>query len=90
MWWPSPEADSSALLACLLHVARRDGFDEPLAITARWPGDAAAEESEWQDHVARLLKVERWEIITPGTDFDLLGPLATALLRPTGSCGRPR
>jgi len=76
--------DSSALLACLLHVARRDGFDEPMAITARWPGDAAAEESEWQDHVARLLKVERWEIITPGTDFDLLGPLATELLRAHG------
>ena len=74
----------SALLACLLHVARRDGFDEPMAITARWPGDAAAEESEWQDHVARLLKVERWEIITPGTDFDLLGPLATELLRAHG------
>jgi asparagine synthase (glutamine-hydrolysing) len=55
-----------------------------MAITARWPGDAAAEESEWQDHVARLLKVERWEIITPGTDFDLLGPLATELLRAHG------
>ena len=76
--------DSSALLACFLHVARRDGFEEPTAITARWPGNAAAEESEWQDHVARGLKVKRWEIITPGTDFDLLGPLATGLLRAFG------
>ena len=76
--------DSSALLACFLHVARRDGFEEPTAITARWPGDAAAEESEWQDHVAQGLKVKRWEIITPGTDFDLLGPLATGLLRAHG------
>jgi asparagine synthase (glutamine-hydrolysing) len=76
--------DSSALLACFLYVARRDGFEEPTALTARWPGDAAAEESEWQDHVARELKVKHWEIITPGTDFDLLGPLATGLLRAHG------
>jgi asparagine synthase (glutamine-hydrolysing) len=76
--------DSSALLAAFLHVARRDGFEEPTAITARWPGDAAAEESEWQDHVARELKLKHWEIITPGTDFDLLGPLATGLLRAHG------
>ena len=68
--------DSSAVLATLLHVARQDGFDDPVAVTARWPGDAAADESAWQEHVARELRVRRWEIITPGTDFDLLGPLA--------------
>ena len=69
--------DSSAVLAVLLHVARRDGFEEPVALTSRWPGDVAADESAWQEHVARELEVRRWEIITPGTDFDLLGPLAT-------------
>jgi len=34
--------------------------------------------------LAQGLKVKRWEIITPGTDFDLLGPLATGLLRAHG------
>ena len=76
--------DSSAVLATLLHVARRDGFDEPLALTARWPGDAQSDESAWQEHVARELGVRRWEVITPGADFDLLGLLSTGLLRHHG------
>ena len=76
--------DSSAVLALLLHVARRDGLEEPVALTARWPGDLAADESAWQEHVAGELEVRRWEVITPGTDFDLLGPLATGLLREHG------
>ena len=76
--------DSSAVLATLLHVARQDGFDDPVAVTARWPGVAAADESEWQEHVAGELGVRRWEILTPGTDFDLLGPLARQLLRDHG------
>jgi asparagine synthetase B (glutamine-hydrolysing) len=76
--------DSSAVLATLLHIARREGFDDPIALTARWPGDAATEESAWQEHVARELNVKHWEIITPGSDFDLLGPLTTGLLRDHG------
>jgi asparagine synthase (glutamine-hydrolysing) len=80
----SGSGGSSAILAALLHVARRDGFDEPVAITARWPGDSATDESQWQEHVAAELSLKRWEVITPGTDFDLLGPLATRLLRRHG------
>jgi hypothetical protein len=76
--------DSSAVLATLLHVARRDGFDDPVALTARWPGDAEADESTWQEHVAQELGVRHWEVITPGNDFDLLGPIATQLLRDHG------
>jgi asparagine synthase (glutamine-hydrolysing) len=76
--------DSSALLAVLLQVARQDGFDEPLAITARWPGDEATDESAWQDHVARSIGLRHWEVISPGTDFDLLGPRSKALLRRYG------
>jgi hypothetical protein len=76
--------DSSAVLATLLHVARQDGFDDPVAVTARWPGVAAADESAWQEHVAGELGVRRWEILTPGMDFDLLGPLARELLRHHG------
>lgn len=76
--------DSSAVLATLLHVARRDGFDEPTALTARWPGSAATDESAWQEHVVHELGARSWEILTPGEDFDLLGPLARGLLRDHG------
>jgi Asparagine synthase len=76
--------DSSAILAAMLHVARRDGFDDPLALTARWPGNEDADESAWQEHVAQELSLRHWEIITPGTDFDLLGPISTDLLRKHG------
>lgn len=76
--------DSSALLAVLLRVARRDGFDEPVAVTARWPDDPASDEKEWQEHVAAQVGLRHWEIITPGTDLDLLGPTSRQLLRTHG------
>ncbi len=76
--------DSSAVLATMLHVARRDGFDDPVALTARWPGNEDTDESAWQEHVAQELAVKHWEIVTPGTDFDLLGPISTDLLRKHG------
>jgi len=76
--------DSSAVLSVLLHVARREGFEDPLALTARWPGDTASDESAWQEHVARELDLRRWEIVTPGGDVDLLGPVTTDLLRRHG------
>ncbi len=76
--------DSSAVLATILHVARKDGFEDPLALTARWPGNEDADESAWQEHVAQELSLKHWEIVTPGTDFDLLGPISTGLLREHG------
>lgn len=76
--------DSSALLAVLLHVARRDGLPDPIAVTARWPGVAASDEREWQEHVATQLHLRYWEIVTPGTDLDLLGPMSRQLLRDHG------
>jgi asparagine synthase (glutamine-hydrolysing) len=68
----------------MLHVARKEGFDDPIALTARWPGNEDADESAWQDHVAQELALKHWEIVTPGTDFDLLGPISTDLLRRHG------
>lgn len=76
--------DSSALLAVLLEVARREGLPEPIAVTARWPGDAASDEREWQERVAAELRLRQWEIVTPGTDLDLLGPSSCRLLRSHG------
>lgn len=72
--------DSSAVLAVFLRVARREGLEEPVAMTARFPGDSAAEENDWQEHVVAELGVRQWEVVTPGSDLDLLGPVATRLL----------
>jgi hypothetical protein len=72
--------DSSALLAVLLGVARREGFPEPLAVTARWDEDEASDESAWQEGVIAAVGAQHWEIIRPGTDLDLLGDEATTAL----------
>jgi len=76
--------DSSALLAVFLRVARREGFDEPAAVTARWPEDPDSDEREWQEHVARRLGLRDWEIVNPGADVDLLGERSTRLLTELG------
>lgn len=76
--------DSSALLATALRVSRRDGLAEPIALTARWPGDARANEDDWQELVVRGLGLTNWEIIEPRDDLDLLGPVATSALRRHG------
>lgn len=76
--------DSSVLLAVLLRVARRDGFDEPVAVTARWPGDPRSDEQGWQEHVAAQVGLRHWDIVTPGTDLDLLGPTSRLVLEAHG------
>jgi hypothetical protein len=76
--------DSSALLAVLIDVARREGLPEPIAVTARWDEDAASDESAWQEEVATTVGLREWEIIRPGTDLDLLGEQATSALTHLG------
>ncbi len=68
--------DSSALLAVLCEVARREGLTPPVAVTARWVGDVASDEAEWQEEVVRAIGLRDWEVIHPDDDLDLLGPLA--------------
>ncbi len=72
--------DSSALLAFFVDVARRHGLDEPIAATARWDGDVASDEREWQEQVIGAIGVQNWEIIRPGDDLDLLGDEAVGAL----------
>lgn len=76
--------DSSALLALLIDVARREQLPEPIAVTARWDADEASDEMGWQEDVARTIGVQHWEIIRPGTDLDLLGTEATSALDQLG------
>lgn len=72
--------DSSAVLAVFTRVARREGLPEPIVLTARWDDVPASQETEWQEHVVSALDIANWEIIRPGEDLDLLGPLATETL----------
>lgn len=76
--------DSSALLATLTVEARRHGLQEPVAITSRWTDDPASREDEWQQHVIDEIQLKDWEIINPGDDLDLLGPVATSALSRIG------
>ena len=77
--------DSSLLLALAADLAAREGLPAPVAITHRYPGDEPATESSWQELVMDALRRRGlpvdWECRDPGVDVDVIGPLATALLR---------
>ncbi len=72
--------DSSALLALFVDVARVEGLEQPIAVTARWADDEASDESAWQEHVVRTVGADRWEILRLGTELDLLGDEAVGVL----------
>jgi asparagine synthetase B (glutamine-hydrolysing) len=77
--------DSSALLALALHVARREGLPEPVALTYRYPAtDLGADESGWQDLVAEHVALRHWERLHVRDELDLLGPLGRWLLDRAG------
>jgi hypothetical protein len=64
--------DSSAVLAAAVVVAHRESLPAPVALSQRFPGDPAAEESEWQEQVIRFTGVQDWERVDM-VDVDLLG-----------------
>lgn len=55
--------DSSALLAIALHVARREGLPEPVAVTDRYPHVPESLEDDWQRMVIEHLRCTTWEIL---------------------------
>lgn len=73
--------DSSVLLAVAADVAAREGLAPPIALTFRYPGDPAADESPWQEAVIRHLGVDTWVRRDVGDELDLIGPLAEPVLR---------
>jgi asparagine synthetase B (glutamine-hydrolysing) len=80
--------DSSLLLALAADLAARDGLDPPVALTFRYPGDPAADESAWQelvvDHLlGRGLRVE-WVRHDVTAELDNIGPLTAPVLRAHG------
>ena len=64
------------ILAVAVHVARRDGLREPIAITKVFPAAPAAEESEWQSMVVSHLNLRDWERVEINDEVDVVGPLA--------------
>ncbi|WP_369140377.1 asparagine synthase-related protein [Modestobacter versicolor] len=68
--------DSSAVLAVAVTVARREGLPLPVAVSLRFAGVPAAEETAWQQRVVDRLGVPDWERVEVDTELDLVGPLA--------------
>jgi hypothetical protein len=81
--------DSSAVLALAVHLARREGLEEPVALTRRYVGVEGADEDAWQEEVVRHLGVREWVHHTIGTELDAVGPVAQPLLRRFGPLWPP-
>ncbi len=81
--------DSSAILAVAMHVARRDGLEEPVAVTRVYPGSAEADEGAWPEIVVRHLGVREWERIPIHEELDAVGDIALKLVRRFGPLWPP-
>lgn len=80
--------DSSLLLAVAADLAARDGLEPPVAVTFRYPGDPAADESVWQESVVAHLRRAGYRFTWASRDItveqDLLGPVSAPVLRSHG------
>lgn len=76
--------DSSAVLAVATAVARREGLPLPVPVTLRFPESAEADEAAWQTRVVGHLGLPDWVRLDLHDELDLVGPVATALLRRHG------
>lgn len=68
--------DSSAVLAIVTHVARRDGLPDPIPITNCFTDVPASDEQAWQEIVIRHLKLSEWTRLELGDEVDMLGDIA--------------
>ena len=76
--------DSSVVLAVATHVARREGLPNPLPVTNRFPGVVETDETQWQERVIRHLELDDWLRLDWDDELDVLGPIATKVLRRHG------
>ena len=76
--------DSSVTLAVAVALARREGLDPPIAVTARFRHAPGTGESEWQELVAGHLRLGDWVRLELEDELDLVGPVAAGLLRRHG------
>jgi hypothetical protein len=76
--------DSSAILAVACRLARRHGLPLPVPATIRFSGAPDADELDWQEQLIQELELTEWWRLTVTDEFELLGPMATAVLRRHG------
>ena len=76
--------DSSVVLALATHVARREGLPLPIPVTNRFPLVEEADETEWQERVVSHLGIDDWTRLEWDDELDIVGPVATGILRRHG------
>lgn len=76
--------DSSALLAAATVLARREGYDDPIAVTEQYSAHPETDETEWQEKVICHIGLDDWVRIRVGDESDLLGSKATSGLERRG------
>jgi hypothetical protein len=81
--------ESTMWLATATRSARRNGHDDPVPITLRYPGLATAEELRVQERVVAHLGLADWERIELEESLDLIGPVARDTLTRTGPIWPP-
>lgn len=85
--------DSSLLLAVAARLAAEEGHDPPVAVTVRYPGDPAADETRWQELVVAHLRGAGlgldWLRHDVTDELDVVGPLTVPLLRAHGGPVHP-
>lgn len=81
--------DSSVTLAVAVALARREGLEPPIAVSARFANAPGTGESEWQELVAGHLRLGDWVRLGLDDELDLVGPVASGLLRRHGPLHPP-
>ena len=75
---------SSLVLAVAVQLARREGLELPVPATIRMRGSANADESAYQERLVIRLGLTEWVRLQVEEECDLVGPVATAVLRRHG------
>lgn len=81
--------DSSLVLAAAVEAARRGGWEAPVPVAMRFAAGARTAEDDWQQLVCGHLGIAGPEVVALGDELDLLGPLATGMLRRHGLAWPP-
>ena len=76
--------DSSAVLAVATRLARAEGLPDPVPATIRALDAPLADESRWQELVVAHLGLSDWLRLEFSDELDLVGPVATAVMRRHG------
>jgi hypothetical protein len=72
--------DSSSVLATAAALARSEGLPLPIPATNVFPAEPETDETRWQEHVIRHLKLNEWVRIEHTNELDAVGSYARRLL----------